>query len=181
MPKNTYECLVLFDTNKVSGNVDGARDALLTLLQKHHSEILAHRVWDEKRLAYPIGNQKKGTYYLVYFATDSENMMPMEEDFRLSEVVLRHMTIRLHEKWIEPSLEVARDERATCLRLMGDDLDDSATRHTPRSGPAAVAITEEPAAATQPTATQPTPAEDEGGDVATAESPESPKSPEEVE
>ena len=143
MPVTTYECLVIFDTSKASGNSDSQRDALMTLLERHHCDVIAHRVWDERRLAYPIGNQKKGNYYLVYFSTETKNLMPLEQDFRIAESVLRHLTLAIHPKWVEPMLEVAREERATCLKLMGDDLEDSSSRHIPRSGPAAVAHDEQ--------------------------------------
>ena len=127
MPEpTTYECMVMFDTSRVSGNIEGGRDALLALFEKHKCEVIAHRLWDERRLAYPIGNQKKGIYYIAYLRTDEPTNIPeMEKDFNINELVTRYLTIKVHPKWVEPLLEVIKDERATCLRLMGDDLDDS--------------------------------------------------------
>ena len=34
-------------------------------------EILASRLWEERRLAYPINGHRKGTYWLTYFKLDS--------------------------------------------------------------------------------------------------------------
>src|SRR5207248_8132645 len=69
MAKNTYECMFLLDTNKVSGDVPAAQQQIHQLLERNQVEILASRPWDERRLAYPIKGQKKGLYYLTYFAS----------------------------------------------------------------------------------------------------------------
>ncbi len=68
------------------------------ILTKHHSEIVASRQWDERRLAYSIGGHKKGTYLLTYFRTDGENLKEIVADCRLSDVILRELVLKVHPK-----------------------------------------------------------------------------------
>ena len=144
MPANVYECMFLLDTNKVSGDVPAAAGQLHGLLERHAAEILASRQWDERRLAYPIKGHKKGLYYLTYFRTEGKNLSPLEHDFRLNEMILRHLIIKVSPKLEEIMLSVARDERALHLQSVTEDAAENGESHggerggderPPRRGP----------------------------------------------
>src|SRR5262245_1003696 len=108
MAVNHYECLLLLDSTKTSGNMDNAKTQLHAVLEKYGAEILASRPWDDRRLAYPIRGHKKGQYYLIFFKADSLKITEMEHDFRLSELILRHMVSNIDPKWVNELLEVAQ-------------------------------------------------------------------------
>src|SRR5947209_12376987 len=110
MPANVYECMFLLDTNKVAGDVAAAQKQLHAMLEKNHAEILASRPWDERRLAYPIKNHKKGLYYLVYFRTEGKNIVGVEHDCALNEMVLRTLILSIDAKLVDIMLQLARDE-----------------------------------------------------------------------
>jgi len=101
--------------------MDGVRAQLHQTLEKHGAEILASRKWDDRKLAYPIKGHKKGIYYLTYFKTDSKKISELEHDFRLSEVILRHMVSVIDPKWHEEMLAVAQDDHRFALQLMHDE------------------------------------------------------------
>src|SRR5437660_3763322 len=108
MPANVYECLFMLDTTKVAGDLPTTVQQLHAIMERHHAEILASRPWDERRLAYPIGNQKKGLYYLLYFRTDSANVVGIEHDLKMNETVMRALVLKIEEKLVEAMLGVAR-------------------------------------------------------------------------
>ncbi|HZU37754.1 MAG TPA: 30S ribosomal protein S6 [Gemmataceae bacterium] len=121
MPVNTYECMFLLDTNKVSGDVGAAAQQLHTILERHQAEVLASRPWDERRLAYPVEGHKKGLYYLTYFRTEGKNLVAIERDCHLNEMILRALVIRIDPKLEETMLAVARDEHALALQVAPGD------------------------------------------------------------
>lgn len=121
MPSHTYECLFLLDSTKTSGNLDTAKSQLHTTLEKHGAEIVASRPWDDRRLAYPIEGHKKGQYYLIFFKCESLKMQEMENDFRLSELILRHMVIHVPPKWETEMLEVARDDHRLAYQALREE------------------------------------------------------------
>lgn len=117
MAVNIYECMFLLDPTKVAGDVPAAQQQLHQVLEKNHAEILASRPWDERRLAYPIKNHKKGLYYLTYFKTDSQNLLNIERDYQLTEIILRSMVLKIDTKMVDTMLALARDEHALALQV----------------------------------------------------------------
>lgn len=118
MPANVYECMFLLDTNKVAGDVPNATKQLHAILERNHAEILASRPWDERKLAYPIRNHKKGLYYLTYFRTEGKNVAPIEHDVALNETIMRAMILKVDPKHVDIMLQLARDEHAVALQTV---------------------------------------------------------------
>ncbi|WP_020474062.1 30S ribosomal protein S6 [Zavarzinella formosa] len=125
MPVNSYECLILLDPTKVTTDVEAAKAQIHATLEKYGSEIIVSRKWDDRKLAYPIDGHKKGLYYLVFFKVDSLKVTKIELDFRLSEIVLRHMVTVVDPKWNEELLAVAKDETKFGLQLLVEDASDN--------------------------------------------------------
>ena len=132
MAANVYECMFLLDATKVSGDVPGAADQLHSLLEKHEAEILASRPWDERRLAYPIGNHKKGLYYLTYFRAEGDAIPTLEGEFNLNELILRSLVLKVDPKLVDTMLALARDEHALVALHNYQDEDEEPGSSKPR-------------------------------------------------
>jgi small subunit ribosomal protein S6 len=121
MAENVYECMFILDTTKVAGDVPAAEKQLTGILEKHNAQLLANRPWDERRFAYPIGNQKKGLYYLTYFRTAGKNLVGIEQDCALNEMILRMMILKIDPKWVDPLLALARGEQGAALHNVSQE------------------------------------------------------------
>ena len=117
MAANVYECMFILDTTKVAGDIATADKQIRTVLEKHGAEVLVSRPWDERRLAYPIRNQKKGLYYMTYFSSEGKNVVGIEHDCALVEMILRMMVIKIDPKLVETMLTLAREADA-CFRTL---------------------------------------------------------------
>jgi small subunit ribosomal protein S6 len=113
--------MFLLDTNKVAGDVPAAAQQLHGILERNNAEILASRPWDERRLAYPIKNHKKGLFYLTYFRTEGKNLINIERDCALNELILRQLMLKIDPKLVDTMLALARDEHALALQSITDD------------------------------------------------------------
>ena len=124
MPLTHYECLVLLDSSKISGGLDTARQQMHTILEKHGVEIIASRPWDRDRrkLAYPINGQSVGQYYLLYYQVESTKVPEIEQDMKLNELMLRFMTIRIPDKWVEETKAIAVDETRQSMISFTEDM-----------------------------------------------------------
>lgn len=120
MPANVYECLFLLDSTKVAGDVANAEKVLRGILEKNNTEVLVSRPWDERRLTYPVKNQKKGLYYLTYFSSEGKNLKEIERDCSLTEMILRMLVIKIHPKLVDTMLSVAKGEHAVALQNYQD-------------------------------------------------------------
>src|SRR5262249_43008795 len=94
-------------------------------LEKHGAEVLIARNWKSKeqemKLAYPVHGHKRGLYYLTFFKADASKIDPMQADFRLNEHILRFMTQRIPEKWIEEMKTGALDRTRQALQSMHEE------------------------------------------------------------
>jgi small subunit ribosomal protein S6 len=126
MPANIYECMFLLDTSKVAGDVANADKSIRSILERNHAEVLVSRPWDERRLAFPIGNQKKGLYYLTYFSAEGKSLTGIEHDCKLNEMIMRQLILRIDPKMVETMLAVAKGDHATALHNMQEEAGEEA-------------------------------------------------------
>lgn len=123
MANGLYETLFALDSTKVSADGDAIRTGLHQLLEKHGAHIDVARAWDENgKLAYPIQKQKKAYFYIIYYRMESTKQAEFEQDLRLNENLIRHLTSRIDDKWADQLLEIARNETGRfALKGMSDD------------------------------------------------------------
>ena len=117
---STNACFCSTPTRSV-GDLAAAEAQLLGLVQKHNAEALAHRTWDERRLAYAIEKHKKGLYYLMYIRTEGKNLVDMERDIALNETIIRSMILKIDPKLVDTMLALAKGEHAPALHAIQDD------------------------------------------------------------
>ncbi len=124
MAVNVYECMFILDTAKVAGDVGAADKQLRGTMEKHGAEVLVSRPWDERRLTYPVKNQKKGLYYMTYFSCEGKNVVKIEHDCSLNESILRMMVLKIDPKLVDTMLTLAKGEHATALHNYQEDASD---------------------------------------------------------
>ena len=98
MAKNIYEGLFIFDSNRYARDPSGTANRVIDLIKKHGGEMLASRLWEERRLAYPINGQRKGTYWLSYFEIDASELVGMNREFQLNDTILRSLTLKVDRR-----------------------------------------------------------------------------------
>jgi small subunit ribosomal protein S6 len=86
--------MFLMSQSAVSAGLDSATDTVRGMLDRVEAEVLALSKWEERKLAYPIEGQKRGTFLLAYFKVKPTQIVNVERDCNLSEDVLRVMMTR---------------------------------------------------------------------------------------
>jgi len=113
-----YEALFLLNQKAAAGDFDECVQFVRETLSRAEAEVLALRKWDERKLAYEIEGQKRGTYLLAYFKSPGVQIANIERDCNLSEQVLRVMIIRADH--IGPTeIELAQRDAEATLTLSG--------------------------------------------------------------
>ncbi|HEV3340001.1 MAG TPA: 30S ribosomal protein S6 [Pirellulales bacterium] len=98
---NVYEGLFIFDSNRYSRDPGGVSGQVADFVQKLGGEILVARLWEERRLAYPINGQRKGTYWLSYFRLEGKQLGALERECQLSESIMRSLVIKIDPRIVE--------------------------------------------------------------------------------
>jgi len=107
---NTYETLLILDSNHYARDPGGVGKQIEDIVTEAGGTVLVNRLWMEQKLAYPIDKHQKGTYWLSYYEIDGPAIPKIDRALHLCEPVLRHMTIKLEPRLIEPILANARGE-----------------------------------------------------------------------
>lgn len=97
---NTYEMMFILRPDLNQEQVNKQMHKYRDLLKDQGAERLSMEVWGKRRLAYPIQNYNDGVYILTYYSGDGSQVAAIERDMRLSEEVIRYLTIK-HQKDFE--------------------------------------------------------------------------------
>lgn len=89
-----YEALFLMNQAALASDSEGTISQVQDMLNRAEAETLDLRQWDERKLAYPIEGQKRGTFLIAYFKARPTQIANIERDCNLSELVLRVMFVR---------------------------------------------------------------------------------------
>jgi small subunit ribosomal protein S6 len=63
--------------------------------------MLASRLWNEQKLAYPIKGRRKGTYWLSYFRMDGGRLVDFNRACQLNDDVLRNLTLKVDPRLVD--------------------------------------------------------------------------------
>ena len=93
-PTRLYEGLFLLSQQAVSEDFNACIEHVKTILDRAQANVEVMQKWAERKLAYEIKGQKRGTFILAYFHAQPGQIAHIERDCNLSEIVLRHMIIK---------------------------------------------------------------------------------------
>ena len=105
---NVYEAMIIFDSNRYARERAGLPAEAEKMIQTGGGEVLVTRLWEERRLAYPINGQRKGTYWLIYFRGPSSMLTALNREWELHEGILRHLVLKVHPHLVDVVLEHAK-------------------------------------------------------------------------
>ena len=63
---NQYEAMFLLP-GAAGSDVEGAIKLVRTMLEHQHGQVLVIKKWDERKLSYELGRQKRGLFIIAYF------------------------------------------------------------------------------------------------------------------
>jgi len=95
LSKHVYEGLFILDSNRYARDASGVVGTIPTTVQQLGGEVLASRLWEERRLAYPIKGHRKGTYWLTYFRLDGDKVTDLNRQFQLNDGVVRSLFLKI--------------------------------------------------------------------------------------
>ena len=102
--------MFIFNANAYARNPTGASNAVEEMVKSVGGEMLASRLWNEQKLAYPINGHRKGAYWLTYFRLETSKMVKFNRSCQLNDMILRHLAIKLDPRLVAPMVAVAKGE-----------------------------------------------------------------------
>jgi len=101
LAENVYEGMYILDSNRYGRDHEGISGQIPEIIEKAGGQILVSRLWEERRLAYPINGHRKGTYWLTYFRLDGEKLTEVQRQCQLSESILRVLFLKVDPRIVD--------------------------------------------------------------------------------
>jgi small subunit ribosomal protein S6 len=105
---NVYEAMVIFDSNRFARERAALPAEIEKTIKAENGEVVVSRLWEERRLAYPIKAQRKGTYWLIYFRGPSSMLTSLNRQWEIHDGILRHLVLKIHPHLVDAVLEHAK-------------------------------------------------------------------------
>ncbi|GAB6167110.1 30S ribosomal protein S6 [Thermostilla marina] len=110
MAQNFYEGLYILDSGQFARDPNGVVQQFIKVIEDAGGEFLVSRIWEERRLAYPIEGHRKGTYWLTYFKIDGRKLDEVSKQLRHAPGILRFLFVKLDPRIVEVLIAHATGE-----------------------------------------------------------------------
>lgn len=92
--ENLYEGMFLVDSSRYATDPEGTTAAIMKILERAGATVVAHRPWQDGKLAYEIEGHRKGLHYIVCFQMPGAGMDVITRQSQLSDAIIRQMVIK---------------------------------------------------------------------------------------
>ena len=92
-----YEHVVIARQDITTAQVEGITANMTSIVEENGGKVAKSVYWGLKTLAYKIKKNRKGHYVLLNIDAPHEAVAEVERQHRLSEDILRFMTVRVDE------------------------------------------------------------------------------------
>ena len=104
----TYEALYIVRPDEADDQIQTIAQAVETLVTEDGGAIVRSEIWGKRRLAYEVKKFTEGVYILLRFTAEPTLIPRLEQYFRLTEAVIRHLVVHFDEKTLRLEAEQQR-------------------------------------------------------------------------
>lgn len=112
LTQNYYEGMFILDSARFGSDPDAAGAEVAGIINKVGGEVVAHRPWQDAKLAYAINGHKKGLYYLVFFNAPGSATKQIAGIVNLNENVIRHLVLKHPKSLFERMVQLVKGGEA---------------------------------------------------------------------
>ena len=101
----SYQSVLIVKPDLDEAQVDRVLEKITEFLSKNNGSILKVEKWGKKRLAYRINKSRFGYYLNIYHTCESLKVPALEAAYKLYDLILKFLVIRLTDKQLELAIE----------------------------------------------------------------------------
>ena len=101
----SYQSVLIVKSDLDEAQVARVLEKITEFLSKNNGSILKVEKWGKKRLAYRINKSRFGYYLNVYHTCESLKVPALEAAYKLYDLILKFLVIRLTDKQLELAIE----------------------------------------------------------------------------
>ena len=124
----SYESVLILKPDIDEPSADEALEKIGEFIKSNGGACLKIEKWGKKRLAYRIRKNRFGIYLNIYHTLDSAKVAALESKYRLFDLIIKFMVLRLTDDELERALgneteQVEGEEDAAKAANNGEDED----------------------------------------------------------
>ena len=119
----SYQSVLILKPDLDEAQVDQVLEKITEFLSKNNGSIVKVDKWGKKRLAYRVKKSRFGYYLNIYHTCESLKVSALEADYKLYDLILKFLVIRLDDKDLELAMKreyedgVEEENKKTSKRL----------------------------------------------------------------
>ena len=90
-----YELMLVLRPDAADDRVQATLDRVTRSIAGSGGQIVKVSPWGRRRLAYPIGPHRDGSYYIVIFDAPAAAVAELERELHITEESMRHLVTRI--------------------------------------------------------------------------------------
>lgn len=106
-----YETVFIVRQDMSSAQVESLADQYAEVLSGYDGSVVKREMWGLRTLAYRMNKNRKGHYVMMHVDTPPAGLAEIERQMRLSEDILRYMSVKIEEVPEGPSPMLQQRER----------------------------------------------------------------------
>ncbi len=139
---NIYESIFICPGDISQEKVESTLEKVKGVITKSEGNITSAELWGRRRLSYPIKRHRDGFYVYLVFNAPPQSMSSLNHYYRVTDTVLRGLTIKVDPKnvdKIKPTVRLAPADGSTAPAAPGSETlapVTAASNSTPVTSPA---------------------------------------------
>jgi len=105
-----YELMLVMRPDTPDEQVDAIVDKATKSVTTSGGQIVKRSPWGRRRLAYPIGQNREGSYHILLFDAPPDSVLELERGLNITEEVMRHLVTRVERPTGRRALTEAGDD-----------------------------------------------------------------------
>ena len=106
-----YENIFIARQDATAAQVEALTDAFANIVAEQGGKVTKREYWGLRSLSYRIKKNRKGHYMLLNLDAPAAAVVEMERNMRISEDVIRYLTVRVDEHEEGPSAMMRKADR----------------------------------------------------------------------
>ena len=116
MANRVYEVMYSAQPDTAEDDITKLNEAITSLVEKDGGTVSVVEGWGRRRMAYPINKKTEGYYVLLEIEGSGQEIAELERRFRVNDVIMRYMTVRVDEDRKAADKKSAKRERRKSKR-----------------------------------------------------------------
>ena len=101
----SYQSVLILKPDLDDAQVDQVIEKITEFLSKNNGSLLKVDKWGKKRLGYRIKKSRFGYYLNIYHTCESLKVSALEADYKLYDLILKFLVIKLSDKELEQEMK----------------------------------------------------------------------------